>query len=43
MRRAAQEPDHPLAVLSRGGVHGDAFEVRHEPSASSWELVMPDL
>lgn len=42
VRLADQEPDHPMTVLSQGGVHGDAFKVRYEPSASSWELVMSD-
>ncbi|MFJ7256296.1 LamG-like jellyroll fold domain-containing protein [Streptomyces sp. NPDC098085] len=40
VRLADQEPDHPMTVLSQGGVHGDAFKVRYEPSTYSWELVM---
>lgn len=37
---ADKEPAHPMTVLSQGGEHGDAFEVRYHPAKQMFELVM---
>ncbi|MDQ1033788.1 hypothetical protein QFZ75_000204 [Streptomyces sp. V3I8] len=42
VRLADSEPAHPMTVLSQAGEHTDAFKVRYEPSAHTWQLVMPE-
>ncbi|PWI12786.1 hypothetical protein DI272_00405 [Streptomyces sp. Act143] len=42
VRLADSEPTHPMTVLSQSGEHTDAFKVRYDPSAHSWQLVMPE-
>lgn len=41
VRLADAEPAHPMTVLSQAGEHTDVFKVRYDPSASAWQLVMP--
>ncbi|CAL9281203.1 hypothetical protein SUDANB25_00429 [Streptomyces sp. SudanB25_2051] len=41
VRLADAEPDRPMTVLSQAGRHTDVFKVRYDPSASAWQLVMP--
>ena len=40
VRLADEAPDRPMTVISQGGTHGDAFKLRYEPSAGSWQLIM---
>ncbi|WP_405927518.1 LamG-like jellyroll fold domain-containing protein [Streptomyces sp. NBC_00035] len=42
VRLTDSEPAHPMTVLSQAGEHTDAFKVRYDPSASAWQLVMPE-
>ncbi|MFE5907507.1 LamG-like jellyroll fold domain-containing protein [Streptomyces wedmorensis] len=42
VRLADSEPARPMTVLSLPGQHTDAFKVRYEPTAHSWQLVVPE-
>ncbi|MFF8380858.1 LamG-like jellyroll fold domain-containing protein [Streptomyces sp. NPDC015661] len=42
VRLADSEPARPMTVLSVPGQHTDAFKVRYEPAAHSWQLVVPE-
>jgi hypothetical protein len=42
VRLADSEPAHAMTVLSQAGEHTDSFKVRYEPSAHTWQLVMPE-
>ncbi|WP_307813818.1 LamG domain-containing protein [Streptomyces sp. N35] len=33
-------PERSMTVLSQGGIYGDAFKVRYQPSAHAWQLVV---
>ncbi|MGW0603407.1 LamG-like jellyroll fold domain-containing protein [Streptomyces sp. NPDC002640] len=40
VRFAEAAPDEPMTVLSQGGGHGDAFQVRYDPATEKWQLVV---
>ncbi|WP_448315385.1 LamG-like jellyroll fold domain-containing protein [Streptomyces sp. CO7] len=42
VRLAADEATGPMTVLSQGGEHGDAFQVRYDPADDEWQLVVTD-
>lgn len=42
VRFADTTPDRPMTVLSQGDADSDAFQVRFDPAASEWQLVVTD-
>ncbi|CAL9383345.1 hypothetical protein SUDANB15_01096 [Streptomyces sp. enrichment culture] len=40
VRFADTTPDRPMTLLSQGDADSDAFQVRYDPAASEWQLVV---